>query len=174
MKFLKYTLSLLLIVLICSCDQFLDESPQQSLPLEGGISTAADLDNLLIGAYNDLQDGDILGAQSLLFAEIMADNTIWTGSFPTYVRISELDVDSGNGSIDNLWDDYFDAINTTNIILSNVDIVEDPNLTEERANSIRGQAFFIRGLLYFSAVRYFGLPWSTGPCRTSSSSRGCP
>lgn len=172
MKFLKYTLSLLLIVAISSCDSFLNEpEPEQDLPLEGGIETAQDLENLLTGAYNDIQDGDILGSQSVLFNEIMGDNTDWTGSFPTYVAISQRDMDSGNGSIDDLWDDYYDAVNTANIILTSLEDVEDPNLTQERADRIRGEALFIRGLLHYDAVRYFGLPWSTG---NSSSNLGIP
>jgi|AntRauTorcE11898_2_1112593.scaffolds.fasta_scaffold02519_2 hypothetical protein len=171
MKYLKYMLSLLLVVTISSCDEFLTESPQQSLPLEGGISTVEDIENLLNGAYNDVQDGDIIGSQSLVFSEITTDNTVWTGSFPTYVNISELDMDPTNGSIAGQWNDYFDATNSLNIILANIGDIDDPNLTDQRADAIRGQALFLRGLLYFSGVRYFGLPWSTG---NNSSNLGLP
>lgn len=168
MKLLKYILTITLIIFISSCDDFLNNpNPEQSLPLEGGVATLEDLNNLLYGAYDEVQDGGVEGAQSALFNEIMGDNTVWTGSFPTYVDISARNMAASNSSVDVLWTDFYDGINAANIILAAIPEVEDPNLTQEATDRIRGEALFIRALHYFNLVKYFALPYTAGDPQTN-------
>lgn len=152
MKFLKYSLAVLVVVFFSSCDLLEDREPQQSLEFPGQLETAVQVENTLTGAYNDIQDGDFTGAQTLVFNEIIADNTSWTGSFTTYQQIAVKDMDSSNGSIEGVWNDGYDAINTANIILASLPNIDDPDLNSDR---IEGEAKFIRALSHFALVKLF-------------------
>ncbi len=50
----------------------------------------------------------------------------------------------------------YQAINAANNVISAVDVVEDPAMTEDDRKSLQGQALFIRALVYFDLVRTFG------------------
>ncbi|MEM9930690.1 MAG: RagB/SusD family nutrient uptake outer membrane protein, partial [Bacteroidota bacterium] len=62
------------------------------------------------------------------------------------------------------------ALNHANLVIQGVDIVDDPALTQALKDQLRGEALFLRGMIHFEMVRYFGKPWSAN----SSSDLGIP
>lgn len=169
MKFLKYTLAVFVVVFFSSCDLLKEQEPQQSLPFPGQLETAEQVNNTLTGAYNDLQDGDFLGSQTLVFNEILADNTLWTGSFTTYQQIAGKQMNSGNTSIEPLWNDGYETINTANIILESLPNIDDPDLETDR---VEGEAKFIRAISHLELVKLFAeSPYVAG---TTNDQMGVP
>lgn len=152
MKFLKYSLVVLVVVFFSSCDLLDEQEPQNTLDFPGQLETAEQINSTLIGAYNDIQNGNFTGSQTLVFNEIMADNTRWTGSFPTYQQIASKQMDASNGSVEGVWNNGYDAINTTNIILSSLDNVEDPDFNP---GPVEGEARFLRAFAHFELVKLF-------------------
>lgn len=152
MKYLKYLLTIFVAVSFSSCDLLENQSPQQSIAFPGQLETASQINNTLIGAYNDVQDGAFTGSQTLVFNEILADNTRWTGSFPTYVQISDKSMDPTNGSVEGVWNNGYDALNTINIILASLENVDDPTLDSDR---VEGEAKFLRAFAHFELVKLF-------------------
>ncbi len=55
MKFIKYFTSILLILSIVSCEDFLVESPKGALTPDGFFATANDLDLAVTAMYNSFQ-----------------------------------------------------------------------------------------------------------------------
>ncbi|MGK7369193.1 MAG: RagB/SusD family nutrient uptake outer membrane protein [Candidatus Halalkalibacterium sp. M3_1C_030] len=152
MKYLKYILTIFVAVSFSACDLLEEQSPQQSIAFPGQLETASQVNNTLIGAYNDVQDGAFTGSQTLVFNEILADNTRWTGSFPTYVQISDKSMDPTNGSVEGVWNNGYDALNTINIILASLENIDDPTLESDR---IEGEAKFLRAFAHFELVKLF-------------------
>lgn len=157
---LKIPLLVFLIAGLGSCDLLENQQPQQSLPFQGGLDTVEELQNALTGTYNDLQDIEGTNFAQVLFAsDIIADDVIWTGSFPTYTEIASQEMTVLNGSIEDHWNGAYTAINDANIILSRLPELDDPNATEEVVNNLRGEALFIRALEYYYLVQTFAKPW---------------
>ncbi len=102
----KILVILIVIAGLSSCDLLENQTPQQSLPAEGGLETLGDYESALVGAYDHVQtfaNGDNSG--QLAFAnDIITDDAFWTGSFPTYVEISSQQMSANNGSIEGQWD----------------------------------------------------------------------
>ncbi len=158
--FSNKTLPLLLTILLIaagSCDILDDQAPQQSLPLDEAFNNKEALNSALIGAYSDLQDdeGDVAGANWTLFPSIMADNTLWNGSFVSYRNIAVHEMEPSNPAITAWWIDSYEVINDVNAILSAI-----PNV-DGTSPSLKGEALFIRGITYFELVRVFAKPWDT-------------
>src|SRR6056297_2801671 len=109
---LKTLIIFLVIAGLSACD-ILEQQPQQSLPVEGGLNSVEEIQNALTGAYDRMQQwpGGDNSAQMLFGADIIAEDAFWTGSFPTYVEISEQAMTPQNGSIENYWDGAYEAIN---------------------------------------------------------------
>lgn len=169
MKFLKYSLTVLVVVFFSSCDLLEEQEPQQSIAFPGQLETVSQVNNTLIGAYNDIQDGSFTGSQTLVFNEILADNTRWTGSFPTYVQIASKSMDSSNGSVEGVWNDGYAALNTVNIILASLDNIDDPTLEADR---VQGEALFLRAVAHFELVKLFAeSPYVAG---TTNDQMGVP
>jgi starch-binding outer membrane protein, SusD/RagB family len=171
MKNLLYIMSLALAFAMTSCSGFLDEpTPAQSLPSNTAFTTAQDIENGLIGAYNAVQASDLFGCNLVMASDIMADNGEWRGSFPSFVDMFNQALTADNAEVAGLWREGYRAINHANLVIKAVGDVEDPALTPEMANRLRGEALFIRGATHFEMVRYLGKP--IGP--NSASDPGIP
>jgi hypothetical protein len=161
----KYKLlSILLIASLCGCNLLGNQQPQQSLPVNGGLNTAADLQKALTGAYSDLQtfreNGDSQASDGMLIFgnEFLGDNAVFSGSFPTFAAIYTQTMSATNASITEMWNGEYEDINDCNIILAKLDALKDTTATQATKDNIRGQALFIRALQYFYLVNYFALP----------------
>lgn len=159
---IMYRIKLILVTIVIaaftSCDVLDSPEPQQSLPAEEGLETVADFESALIGAYNNVQEfsnGDNSGQLAFL-NDIIAEDAVWTGSFPTYVEVAAQQMSASNGSIAGQWNGAYEAINAANIILDNLE-----NLEADQAviDNFRAQALYIRSLEYYYLVQYFALPW---------------
>ena len=73
-----------------------------------------------------------------------------------------------NSDVSGMWLNAYEAINIANNVLTSeaLDVV-DP---ADRAQ-VEGEARFIRGILYFELVKFFGLPYSDG---SAGSNPGVP
>ena len=171
MKKLLYILSVPVALAMTSCSGFLDDpQPAQSLPSNTAFSTAQDIQNGLVGAYNAVQGSDLFGCNLVMASDIIADNGEWRGSFPSFVDMYNQALTPGNTETVGAWTAGYLAINHANLVIKALGEVNDPALTTELANSLRGEALFIRAATHFELVRYLGKPY--GP--SSSSDPGIP
>ncbi|MBC6994506.1 RagB/SusD family nutrient uptake outer membrane protein [Neolewinella lacunae] len=154
-----------------SCTDFLtDLSPAQSLPSSEAFNRAADLETALIGGYNALQSSDLGATGFAINANVLSDNAEWRGSFPSYIDMYNRQLTAANPEIGGMWAQGYIAINHANLVLQGLTTVDDPALTTALANRLRGEALFLRGMIHFEMVRYYGQPWGA----SSSTDLGIP
>ena len=159
MNKLKYVLIALIVFGLIGCDDFLVHSPQQSLEIDEVVEDAQGIGNLVAGMYDGVQNPDISGGNYNMLPEIMADNVVWSGSFTTYLDVFAREMTADNLNTVNWWTVSYRTINIANLILQALDIVDDPALTDQQKDTWRGDAYFVRGMLYFEMARMFGKPW---------------
>jgi hypothetical protein len=145
---------------LVGCEDFLVESPQQSLDIELALDTNEGFRALVTGMYNEVQSGNISGGNFNVIPEIMADNTSWSGSFTTYADFHQHRMTPDNGITVNWWTDSYRAINLANIILATVDQLTDPTITAAQKDIWRGDAYFVRGMMFFELARVYGKPYN--------------
>lgn len=156
-----------------SCADRLDIAPFQSLPPEQALATEGDVEGLLVGAYDGLQDTDAYGGDIQLMADLWANRLYirFRGTFQGLQQIAGINSGSNpilldNGWATGIWANAYRTINMCNIILQkrNLDlIVSDP----AKKASIEAQARFIRGSLYFELARLYGRTWGDGDNNTN-------
>jgi tetratricopeptide (TPR) repeat protein len=170
-KLKLYLLAGLVICLATACTDYLEvPQPAQSLPSSAAFSDVGGLQTALIGAYEAVQRSDYGATGTSINANVLSDNGEWRGSFPSYIDMFNREMTSFNGEAGGFWANAYLSINHTNLVLNGVATIEDPALTTDVANQLRGEALFLRGLAHFELVRYFGKPWSS----SSSSDLGVP
>lgn len=157
----KLFLMALIVAGLVGCKDFLVETPQQSLALDDVLNNEEGLRGLVTGMYDGAQSGNISGGNFNVIPEIMADNTLWTGSFTTFLDFHQHAMTADNGNTVNWWTSSYSTINRANLVLETVDQISDPIVTEAQKNTWRGDAYFIRGMLYFELARVYGKPWNS-------------
>src|SRR5699024_4691867 len=134
-----------------------NQKPQQSLPFTGELNNIDDIQAALTGAYDHLQtlSGGDNFAQTVFTQDIIADDIVFTGSFPTFQQINNHIMSAGNGSIEDMWNEAYRNINDDNIILNSLDNLGDENVSRALKDNISAQALFIRALQYYYLVDLF-------------------
>ncbi len=155
MKKLNILVAAFVVAGLVGCDLLDSQQPQQSLPTDEVISDPVGLENIVTGMYDGLQSANIAGGSYNILPEIMADNVTWSGSFVGYQRQAARDMLPSDGQIQSWWNTSYREINSANLLLDIVDDIDDPTFTADDANSIRGEASFVRGMLYFELARVY-------------------
>lgn len=151
---------ILAILIISSCSEdFLNLVPESSITSGNFYKTEDHFNQALVGAY-----ASIRGAKGSIAAwtmgEMRSDNTHLefniTNRGPGYIEREYTDFfmdDVNSGLVANKYNSDYVGIARTNEIL---DQVEEAPLSQEKIDQIYGEASFLRALLYFDLVRYFG------------------
>ncbi len=156
-NYYKNILAAALIILGASCKKQLEIEPKQSISSDVALSTTADVQNALVGAYTVLATGDLYGTNLVFLPDIYASNSYlnWTGSFSTYRDISNKAIISTNGDVLRTWVSAYKAINVANTVLSATGVVSNAATKD----IIEGKALFIRGIMHFELVRLYAQPF---------------
>ncbi len=161
MKTITYIFGLTLFILgLNGCADNLDLQPEQSLPPDVVISNAANIQNLLVGIYDEAAQADSYGGDINLGVELLADNgnLSWNGTFEDPASFIEKQIVVSNGFAERYWLNAYEVGNQVNIVLASLNNIEDG---DDRTR-IEGEAKFLRGLVYFDLARLFGLPYEVG------------
>ncbi|WP_293744692.1 RagB/SusD family nutrient uptake outer membrane protein [uncultured Pedobacter sp.] len=154
-----------LLLSISSCKKQLEIDPKQNIDANVALNTTADVQNALIGAYTFMATGDLYGNNLVFIPDLYAsDNYLtWRGTFTTYRNIASKAIVADNADVRRTWITAYSAVNTSNIVLSALNVVSDANTK----NVIEGKALFIRGIMHFELVRLFGLPYDASGSNTN-------
>ncbi|WP_165779169.1 RagB/SusD family nutrient uptake outer membrane protein [Rhodohalobacter barkolensis] len=146
-------------ILFQGCDGLLDVDPQQSVDSEDAITTAEDVNSVLVGAYDALGDGDLYGGWIQMTGDLLASegNMSFIGTFFGPREIANKNQLYDNGQLTSTWVDAYNTINITNNVLANLELLD-----EFDAPRVEGEAKLIRGLMYFELVRLFAATYEAG------------
>jgi len=158
----KILFLLALSLMLISCNKMLDVTPTDSVPAELAINDKLGVEHALAGSYNALQAIGLYGRNSVIVGDLVADNLIWTGTSQDYGQFANKPIPANNAVVDGMWTASYDGINRVNNILYRLPDIND--LSQDEFNKYTGEALFIRSLLYFNLVSYFGgVPIRTEP-----------
>ncbi len=164
MKFIKITLSLLLLTAVISCSNFLDVKPLESISDAETIKDQTSALTALRGVYSALADGGYYGTSFQSIGYLSGDNIVWTGSQSQVQEFINKRVNADNATISGAWIAIYRTINRANNVLAKVPTVTDPVLTTALKNQYLGEAYAIRALAYFDLARTWGgVPLVTSP-----------
>lgn len=153
-----------LVVSGAACEKRLDIEPKQSVDQSLALNTSSDVEAALIGAYQRAGDGDVLGGNAFVNAELLGSfNEInWAGTFQGMTQIYNKSIPKNNTFVRDTWLDSYEAINVTNNVLDALDKVD-----AAKKDRVEGEAKFLRALLYFNLVKWFGKDWNNGDPNTN-------
>ena len=154
----KYILYTLLILVSSSCTkEFTELSPISERNMEFAYKTESDFVLAINGLYDALQLNGTYGKTYLLLNEMRSDNTS-NGGGCNGIAQSLCDVElfkeiTTANELSSAWSDSYKGIARCNIILDKIDASVVPDALKKR---YKGEALYIRSLLYFNLAVIFG------------------
>ena len=150
---IKYFGCTALLIVFAACSNLLEEAPVSQLETQYLFTTADNAKAAIAGVYSSLQLPGVYGrCQGLLSTdETFAGSKVPLGGINTY-----------NFTADNIevvlpmWRDHYAGINRANLSISNIPKIADAVMAVDERNTLVAEAKFIRALLYFNLIRYYG------------------
>lgn len=150
MKKLIYISIIALLWGASACSDFLEEEPMSFASPENFYETEGHAEAAVIGAYSALQRNGIYGSLQYF----TTTDLIRTAGWNTQGGIGTYTMSAGNNQVIlPIWRDHYQGINEANAAITHI-----PGITmdEDHKNRLVGEARFLRALMYFNLVRYFG------------------
>lgn len=161
MKLTYKILALFSMLLLNSCENYLDTQPTDFLSPSNYYQTEQQLQYARAGVYSILGAGGLYGTYASYLLAWSADegymnrSTLTTGPW-NYFYSSADQYNAG------YWANLYNGINRANVLLANLD--RNPDISQAKRDVIRGETLFLRGFFYFMLVQYYGdVPLRTEP-----------
>jgi len=154
MKKLRLVPALLTVVALgaCETDSLLNPLPVDEISDEIAIVDVNSAQAALNGAYSSLQN--LYGFDWVMWTDLLTDDVEHTGTFGSFADGDLHNFRPNMGVIDGIWTTHYTGIDRVNRIIQKVSSIE--GMDQADADHILGQAYAIRGLLYFNLVRVWG------------------
>lgn len=150
-------LSLLILFTISACNS-LDEDPKAFIAANNFYKTTDDAEAAVIAIHNAMNSGThTLYNRLIQISTEMATDDYEAGprARNAHVRaLSNLTHDASNDRMLELWRQSYDGINRANVAIDNIS--NNPNLNSQKDQDLVNEAKFLRAVLYFNLVRWFG------------------
>lgn len=150
-------LSVLIVFAISACNS-LDEDPKAFIASNNFYKTTEDAEAAVIAIHNAINSSThTLYNRLIQISTEMATDDYEAGprARNAHVRaLSNLTHDASNDRMLELWRQSYDGINRANIAIDNIS--KNPNLSTQKDKDLVNEAKFLRAVLYFNIVRWFG------------------
>ncbi|MFA9189653.1 RagB/SusD family nutrient uptake outer membrane protein [Flavobacterium magnesitis] len=150
-------LSLLILFTISACNS-LDEDPKAFIAANNFYKTTDDAEAAVIAIHNAMNSGThTLYNRLIQISTEMATDDYEAGprARNAHVRaLSNLTHDASNDRMLELWRQSYDGINRANVAIDNIS--NNPALSSQKDKDLVNEAKFLRAVLYFNIVRWFG------------------
>lgn len=166
---------LLSAVIIYGCDDFLNAPPQGSLD-EQALQSPDGLEKALISAYRALDWNEGSGgdwghtASNWVWGSVLSDDAYKGSEATDQPNVTDLELynwttGQADSYLNDAWRGAYDGINRANSVIRVLDgiLEESPDdITDENAESIRGEALFLRAHYHFKAWKLWeNIPYYT-------------
>lgn len=160
-KNILITLICLIISLVWACENLLDEEPT-FFTEETFYQTEQDAELAINGIYGHLGAtfDNSLNAKGIYYINYWTVNALASdegeSSFNVgngYNQISDMVHGPDNETVLQMWSNLYLGINAANLAIDKIPPIQ---MDEDKKNKLLAEARFMRGLLYFELVRFFG------------------
>jgi hypothetical protein len=146
-------------VVFQSCSEdVLDTRPSDQVDLELAVSTVANAEATLLGAYSRFRSGLYYTGTMTALGDVMTGNASITAiNNGIYAFMYRYDFNSATQDVDDIWNRAYSIIGNVNPIIVAMPDYNDPNDPDiDRKDQITGEAHALRALAYFDLLKTYG------------------
>lgn len=147
-------------ILWVSCSDFLESDLRSEHNYNNYFQTEADLVSFANGMFGGLitwtwDGGGLFFNNYWVLQDLASDNAYEAGPSLAMQDISNFTLDANNATLFFIWQQCYHVINSCNVLLKESENISNYSSAEVK-NHLQGEAYFLRGMLYFELVRLFG------------------
>ena len=148
--------AILFLVMSCDLVDVLENDPPDNLVSENVVETEADARALLNGIYSTITVNRFYYMHTELIpsALIGSMSRVSAGPEDEQFEVNELQFD--NGTVNGFWAAFYEVINIANNVVALTEALPEGQITTESRKEIIGEAYFLRAMGTFDALRYYG------------------
>lgn len=154
MNKLKYSLLIVVLVLVSCGKDLLEIDPSGSLPVNSAIASIDDIESVLLGAYSQFQNSDYYGRYFILVPDVMSDDVKQNSSANRAKEWAEFSGTKLDFISEEIWTEIYEAINILNTVL-NAEVTFPTPEVQAEADQLIGEALALRGLAHFDVCRIY-------------------
>jgi len=153
--------ALILLLIMGSCSNWFDETPDSQIRDEDQFSTEIGFEQQLTGCYLGMSDNNLLGKNlSWLYPDILSqsyNNRSYSSSDDagSYMQIYNYKSSISKSVIDEMWKSMYNVISNANEILENIDSRKDV-FTSINYSMVKGEALAVRAYMHFELIKLYG------------------
>lgn len=142
------------LIFMMSCSEsFLELTPQQSVADTEALVNLEDFNSSITGIYNKISGSNYYGRYRFLIPDVLADDVKQNAQANRIEDYAEHIVRVSDGDANSLWTAAYQGINAANAIINSE--VELAAAVADELDHIIGEAYALRGLIYFDLVNFF-------------------
>ncbi len=160
MKKIKILLTVLCIMLLASCEDFLDVKPSNYAAAETSITNATDAKVAINGLMRKMTSSNYYGRNFVIYGDAKGGDLAVRsqGRGLDYYYSFNHSATSGSGS--GFWTQIYHNILQANNLIMNIEKIEEAGNGTTALSEYKGQALTARALMYFDIVRLYGKPYN--------------
>ncbi|MHC1689513.1 MAG: RagB/SusD family nutrient uptake outer membrane protein [Bacteroidales bacterium] len=160
MKKINILLAVLGIVLLSSCEGFLDVKPSNSTDAETSILTAADAKVAINGLMRKMASSDYYGRNFIMYGDAKGGDFAIASQGRGLDALYVFNHSATSNSYSGFWSQLYNNILQANNLLMNIEKIEAAGKGSTALSEYKGQALAARALMYFDLVRLYGKPYN--------------
>lgn len=158
MKKIYTILAIICALTLTSCQDFLDWPPTDSASAETSITSVSDAEIMLTGVMNKLTSSSYLGRNMFMYADTKGGDLCIVSAGRGMDAMFKFNQSATGTSYSGFWQQGFNIILQLNNIIENVEKLEAEGASG--FDSVLGQAYTLRAMVYFDLVRLYGRPYN--------------
>lgn len=160
MKKTQIILTVLGIMLLASCENFLDVKPSTSAAAETSITNTADAQVAINGLMSKMTSYNYYGRNFVIYGDAKGGDFAIRSQGRGLDGLYTFNHSATSGSYSGFWSQLYNNILQANNLILNIKKIEDAGNGSPALAGFKGQALTARALLYFDLVRLYGKPYN--------------
>lgn len=160
MKKINILFAVLGIVLLSSCEGFLDVKPSNSAAAETSILTAADAKVAITGLMRKMTSSDYYGRNFMMYGDAKGGDFAISSQGRGLDALYVFNHSATSNSYSGFWSQIYNYILQANNLIINIEKIEADGKGSTTLSDYKGQALTARALMYFDLVRLYGKPYT--------------
>ncbi len=149
-----------LLLFLGSCQDFLDQDLRSEQNYDNYFQSENDLISFANGMFGGLitwtwTGGGLFFNNFWVLQDLASDNCYEAGPSIDMLDLSQFTFDINNSTLYYIWTGCYEVINSANVLLEESENILKYSKPEVK-DHLQGEAYFLRGMLYFELVRLFG------------------
>jgi len=160
MKKINILITVLGILLLASCEDFLDVTPSNAAAAETSITNAADAKVAINGLMRKMTAVDYYGRNFVIYGDAKGGDFAIRSQGRGLDALYTFNHSASSNSYSGFWTQIYHNILQANNLILNIEKIEDDGNGSATLSDYKAQALTARALMYFDLVRLYGKPYN--------------